>query len=82
MSFNQIERMEGLESAGLTSLASLYLSNNRIGRIDGLAGLPSLRLLELGSNAIRVVENLSSVQKNGDCYALILFEINYLAINY
>ena len=60
VSFNQITRIEGLEEAGLAALHSLFLANNKITKIEGLGGLPSLQLLELGSNRIRSIQQLEA----------------------
>ena len=38
----------------LAQLQKLFLANNKITRIDGVAGLQHLEMLELGSNRIRV----------------------------
>ena len=60
MSFNEIGRIEGLQDAGLHALRKVYLANNKISEIEGLENLPSLRLLELGSNKIRSIHNLQA----------------------
>ena len=60
ISFNQICRIEGLQDSGLCALRELYLANNKISEIEGLGALPSLRLLELGSNKIRTMRNLQA----------------------
>ena len=58
LSYNRIQRMEGLGAAGLPSLRELYLANNRISAIEGLEGLDRLEVLELGSNQLRRIANL------------------------
>ena len=42
------------------------MANNKIGAIEGLHGLPALRLLELGSNRLRAItqlDHLSSLEE-------------------
>ena len=43
--------------------ASLIRYNNRISSISGLEGVPSLRVLMLGKNAIRAIERLEKLTK-------------------
>ena len=57
LSFNNIERIEGLGS--LQSLQDLSLSHNRIKVIEELDNLHSLQVFSIGYNFIESVENVS-----------------------
>ena len=53
LSFNQIRVIEGLD--GLPQITELYFVNNKITEISSdIAKVPTLTLLELGANRIRV----------------------------
>lgn len=54
LSYNQIKVIAGLDDLAGT-LEELYLVENRIKKIEGLAALTKLKLLELGGNGIREV---------------------------
>ena len=56
LSYNQIKNVENLEGLGET-LCELYLIENRIKEVKGVNKLRNLRLLELGGNKIRAVDN-------------------------
>jgi len=59
-SFNSIRRIENLEHC--VHLRKLFFVNNKIKKIgDGLRGLSSLTMLELGSNRIRVIDGLDTL---------------------
>jgi protein phosphatase 1 regulatory subunit 7 len=60
VSFNQIRDLGGLGQS--CSLQELYVVCNKISEICGLESLVNLRLLELGSNRIRVCRQLSQLQ--------------------
>lgn len=53
VSFNKVTSMNGLAAVSST-LLELYLSKNEIGKIEEIEHLVKLRVLELGSNKIRV----------------------------
>jgi protein phosphatase 1 regulatory subunit 7 len=53
VSFNKVTSMNGL-SAVSSTLKELYLSKNEIPEIEEIEHLSKLRVLELGSNKIRV----------------------------
>jgi protein phosphatase 1 regulatory subunit 7 len=53
VSFNKVTSMNGL-SAVSSTLGELYLSKNEIPKIEEIEHLSKLRVLELGSNKIRV----------------------------
>lgn len=53
VSFNKVTSMNGLATVSST-LLELYLSKNEIGKIEEIEHLVKLRVLELGSNKIRV----------------------------
>ncbi|CAI5990091.1 unnamed protein product [Closterium sp. NIES-64] len=54
LSYNHIHAMAPLAASALPALRELYLANNRIGHMEALEGFTQLRLLELGSNKIRL----------------------------
>jgi len=61
VSFNEIRFARGFH--GLPKLRDLYLIQNKITKIGDLSALaPTLEMLELGSNRIRVIENLDSFE--------------------
>jgi protein phosphatase 1 regulatory subunit 7 len=66
LSYNQIRKIQGLESLGST-LKELYLVENKIKVIEGLDTLVNLELLELGGNRIREIgpglSTLTSLKK-------------------
>lgn len=53
VSFNKLISLKGMSEASST-LKELYVSNNEVGEIEEIEHLQSLRVLELGSNKIRV----------------------------
>ena len=57
LSFNNIERIEGLQS--LECLQDLSLSHNRIKVIENLEGLHRLQVLSIGYNSLESVDNVS-----------------------
>lgn len=54
LSYNQIATVAGLDDLAGT-LEELYLVENKLKKVEGLAALTNLRLLELGGNQIRDV---------------------------
>lgn len=57
---NRIRVMDEEELSGLVSLEELWLGKNKIEKITGLEKLTKLRRLDLQSNRLEVVENLTS----------------------
>lgn len=57
VSFNEMTSLEGLSDVTPT-LKELYLSKNDVERIEEIEHLVNLRVLELGSNKIRVCFSL------------------------
>lgn len=57
LSFNQLRSISEFPSSNFPVLEELYLIGNKIKNMDPIA-IPSLKLLELGDNRIRVMENL------------------------
>ncbi len=62
LSFNQVRSIFGFPSANFPALEELYLIGNKIKAIDVIA-IPSLKLLELGDNRIRTMENLEHLPR-------------------
>jgi protein phosphatase 1 regulatory subunit 7 len=58
VSFNKLTSLKGMSEVSST-LKELYVSNNEVGKIEEIEHLQSLRVLELGSNKIRVCISLS-----------------------
>lgn len=58
VSFNKLTSLKGMSEVSLT-LKELYVSNNEVGKIEEIEHLRNLRVLELGSNKIRVCIFLS-----------------------
>jgi len=56
LSFNNIERLEGLSS--LVKLEDLILFNNRIELIDNIDSLTRLQCLSIGNNSISELESV------------------------
>jgi len=52
--------MDEAELSGLTSLEELWLGKNKIEKIDGLSNLTKLRRLDVQSNRLTSVENLTA----------------------
>ncbi|CAE7948718.1 DRC3 [Symbiodinium sp. KB8] len=65
LSFNRIEKIQGLET--LAKLTDLALYGNRISELSGLGGCPELQVLSLGRNRI---SSLSTVKTLRQCSAL------------
>lgn len=55
----QIKSMAGISDLGSARLLELYLAANKISKMEGLDSVECLRILELGSNRIRTIENIS-----------------------
>lgn len=61
VSFNKLTSLKGMSEVSST-LKELYVSKNEVGKIEEIEHLRSLRVLELGSNKIRVCgTNLSKL---------------------
>ena len=56
LSFNNIEKIEGLSS--LVKLEDLILFNNRIELINNIDSLKQLQVLSIGNNSIRDLESV------------------------
>jgi len=56
LSFNKIEKIEGLSA--LTGLLDLSLYNNNITRIEGLEALEEIESLSLGNNQIKDLDKV------------------------
>ena len=56
LSFNNIEKIEGLES--LTKLADLSLYNNRISKLENLETLENLEVFSIGNNVLDHFDNV------------------------
>lgn len=61
LSFNQLRTLESFPSRNLANLRELYLIGNKIKKIVPLPGMPQLKMLELGDNRIRDIENLDEL---------------------
>ena len=57
VSFNEITSMNGLAAVSNT-LEELYISKNDVTKIDELSHFHNLKILELGSNRLRVIKIL------------------------
>jgi protein phosphatase 1 regulatory subunit 7 len=57
---NRIREMKVEELSGLTNLQELWLGKNKIEMIEGIDSLAKLRRLDVQSNRLTTVENLSS----------------------
>ncbi len=57
---NNITRIEGLEPVAAT-LQQLWLSYNMVSKLEGLKGLPQLKVLYLANNLIRDVKELENL---------------------
>lgn len=62
LSFNAIRELIPLAEY-VPLLEELYVAQNKLKRIEGLAGLTELRTLDLGANRIRVIEGLETNTK-------------------
>ncbi|KAG7609795.1 Leucine rich repeat 4 [Arabidopsis suecica] len=62
ISFNEITSLEGISKASST-LKELYVSKNEVNKIMEIEHLHNLQILELGSNRLRVMENLENFTK-------------------
>ncbi|KAF8080770.1 hypothetical protein N665_0923s0010 [Sinapis alba] len=62
VSFNEITSLEGLLKASST-LKELYVSKNEVNKIVEIEHLHDLQILELGSNRLRVMENMENLTK-------------------
>ncbi|XP_018472127.1 protein phosphatase 1 regulatory inhibitor subunit PPP1R7 homolog [Raphanus sativus] len=62
VSFNEITSLEGLSKASST-LKELYVSKNEVNKIMEIEHLHDLQILELGSNRLRVMENMENLTK-------------------
>lgn len=67
LSFNNIKRIEGIET--LTKLTDLSLYNNAITTIEGLDNCKSLQCLSLGNNEIRSTESVREPSSAERCKA-------------
>lgn len=54
LSFNALRSMDFLEECDFPFLEELYIAQNKLRKIEGLRNTPSLRILDLGANRIRV----------------------------
>ncbi|KAL1189198.1 phosphatase 1 regulatory inhibitor subunit PPP1R7-like protein [Cardamine amara subsp. amara] len=59
ISFNEITSLQGLSKAS-SILKELYVSKNEVNKIMEIEHLHDLQILELGSNRLRVMENLEN----------------------
>ncbi|KAF0772762.1 hypothetical protein AaE_002245 [Aphanomyces astaci] len=59
LSFNEIRVIPDLSH--LTQLQELYVANNKLTHITGIAALSTLKKLDLGANRIRVIEGLDNL---------------------
>ncbi|CAN8252372.1 unnamed protein product [Cochlearia groenlandica] len=62
ISFNEITSLQGLSKA-TSSLKELYVSKNEVNKIVEIEHLHDLQILELGSNRLRVMENMENFTK-------------------
>ncbi|KAL0735477.1 hypothetical protein Bca4012_011687 [Brassica carinata] len=62
VSFNEITSLQGLSKASST-LKELYVSKNEVNKIMEIEHLHDLQILELGSNRLRVMENMENFTK-------------------
>ncbi|ESQ41983.1 hypothetical protein EUTSA_v10014089mg [Eutrema salsugineum] len=62
LSFNEITSLQGLSKASST-LKELYVSKNEVNKIAEIEHLHDLQILELGSNRLRVMENMENFTK-------------------
>ncbi|KAJ0243883.1 Exostosin family protein [Hirschfeldia incana] len=62
VSFNEITSLQGLSKASNT-LKELYVSKNEVNKIMEIEHLHDLQILELGSNRLRVMENMENFTK-------------------
>ncbi|KAK7398982.1 hypothetical protein VNO78_10157 [Psophocarpus tetragonolobus] len=60
VSFNQISSLQGLSRVSDT-LRELYVSKNEVAKIEEIDHFHHLHILELGSNKLRVMENLHTL---------------------
>ncbi|KAI7728179.1 hypothetical protein M8C21_001952 [Ambrosia artemisiifolia] len=60
VSFNEISSMSGLSKASST-LKELYVSKNEVTKIEEIEHFHELQILELGSNRLRVMENMQNL---------------------
>ncbi|KAF5195892.1 phosphatase 1 regulatory subunit [Thalictrum thalictroides] len=60
VSFNEISSLNGLAKVSST-LKELYVSKNDVTKIDELDHLHNLVILELGSNRLRIMENMQTL---------------------
>lgn len=56
LSFNEISKIEGLET--LTELVDLSFYNNRIEKLEGMEALENLISLSLGNNLLKDLEEV------------------------
>jgi protein phosphatase 1 regulatory subunit 7 len=61
LSFNEIRAIPDLSH--LQNLQELYVANNKLTHINGIANLKQLRILDLGSNRIRSIEGLDQLNE-------------------
>ena len=61
LGFNRIRSIETFPSEYLESIEELFLLGNKINSIKGLYGMPNLKMLELGDNRIREIQNLDNL---------------------
>ncbi|VVB17092.1 unnamed protein product [Arabis nemorensis] len=59
VSFNEITSLQGLSKASST-VKELYVSKNEVNKIMEIEHLNDLQILELGSNRLRVMENMEN----------------------
>ena len=61
LAFNAIKEITPGSLDGLVNLKKLFLSANKIKKIQGLENLKTLEVLDIGDNRIRKIENLENL---------------------
>jgi len=61
LAFNVIKEITPGCFDGLVNLKKLFLSANKIKKMQGFDNLPSLEVLDLGDNKIRKIESLENL---------------------
>jgi Leucine-rich repeat (LRR) protein len=61
LSFNALRSMDFLKECDFPFLEELYIAQNKLRKIEGLESVPSLRILDLGANRIRVRKYLNTL---------------------
>ena len=61
MAFNTIKEITPGSLDGLVNLKKIYLSANKIKKIQGLEKLVKLEILDIGDNRVRKIENIETL---------------------